>query len=88
MALNIKNERVHELARRAAKATDSSLTSAIEQGLVLLLRQHGEDPDDQARHRLDAARAIADAYHADPGEPTPGLSRIEDLYDDESGLPR
>lgn len=89
MGLNIKNERVHELAREAARVTGKSQTGAIEEALVGLLRAYDADPTEaRIKRRLDLARNIALAYAADPGEPHRSIRRIEDLYDETSGLPR
>ncbi len=89
MGLNIKNERVHELARQAATVTGKSQTGAIEEALERLLAAYGEDPVTARRTRvLDAARRIADAYQADPGDPSREIHSVEDLYDDTVGPPR
>ncbi len=89
MGLNIKNERVHELAREAARVTGKSQTGAIEEALVRLLTAYDADPTEaRIKRRLDLARDIAVAYAADPGEPDRSIRRIEDLYDEASGLPR
>lgn len=53
MGLNIKNERVHELARRAAAATGMSQTRAIEEALTKLLESLGEDANPQRRIKAD-----------------------------------
>ncbi len=88
MSLNIKNERVHDLARQAARVTGKSLTGAIEEGLTLLLQRHGQDPAEAlAEAKMDAVRAIAAEYRADAGRPRT-VNHIEDLYDEQSGLPR
>ena len=90
MGLNIKNQRVHDLARQAAELRGTNQTSVIEEALVLLLAQEGVDPVDTAvQTRVERARDIAARYRADPavshGEGGP--SSIEDLYDSH-GLPR
>ena len=89
MSLNIKNERVHALAREAARITGKSQTSVIEEALVRLLRDYGADPAEARKvERTDdilrAAAAFRDELARPPGPPL----RIEDLYDDETGLPR
>ena len=53
MGLNIKNERVHALAREAARVTGKNQTSAIEEALELLLRAYGADP-----HEAGVARKV------------------------------
>jgi antitoxin VapB len=89
MGLNIKNERVHELAREAARVTGKSQTGAIEEALERLLRDYDADPAEaRIAQRLDVAREIALAYAADPGQADRTIRRIEDLYEESTGLPR
>ena len=89
MGLNIKNERVHDLAREAARLTGKSQTGAIEEALVRLLREYDADP---ARARtaakVDLVRGVVAAYRADPGNDDREIARVEDLYDDATGLPQ
>lgn len=88
MAINIKNERVLTLARRAAEVTGKSQVSAIEEALERLLEQHDE------RHRVDIAwreekiRAILRESDAAALNPDREINSREDLYDPETGLPR
>lgn len=87
MGLNIKNPRVHELARQAARLRGTNQTAVIEEALELLLREHGADPvETSVQRKVDAAHRIAASYARLPGA-APVLTRVEDLYDD-SGLPR
>ncbi len=89
MSLNIKNERVHTLARQAAALTGKSLTGTIEQALLYLIEQYGADPQaGERQRRLDLVAAIVARYRADPGDPHRALTRVENLYDESSGLPR
>lgn len=88
MGLNIKNPRVHELARQAAQATGKSQTGAIEEALELLLQDRGIDPRAQAVERTVAqVRTLAAEYALDPGRRGRVIRRVEDLYDD-AGMPR
>lgn len=89
MGLNIKNERVHELARRAAAVTGKTQTGAIEEALERLLADHGvEAADPHIRRKRERAREIIAQYQREAATcESPGL-RIEDLYDEASGLPR
>lgn len=88
MGLNIKNPRVHALAREAARLRGSSQTAAIEEALEMLLRAHGADPEAQrVRSKIDAAHPIIAAFGRGPAH-EPAIRRVEDLYDDTSGLPR
>lgn len=87
MGLNIKNERVHELAREAARVTGKSQTGAIEEALARLLEAYGADPAGaRAARKVDVVRKLVADYQQDPGvigEP----STVEELYDDRTGLP-
>lgn len=88
MGLNIKNERVHALARQAAAVTGKSQTSAIEEALLMLLASYDADPQRQrAAAKVDLVRSIAAEYGADPGRADRSIRNPEDLYDD-AGLPR
>lgn len=89
MGLNIKNPRVHALARRAAEATGRTQTGAIELALEELLRRRGVDPHAaRVETTVDLARKVVAEYNADRGHANPAISRVEDLYDSVTGLPR
>lgn len=88
MSLNIKNPRVHELARRAAEVIGTTQVGAVEEALVRLLREYGNDPERAAiQQRYDLARQIVFAYSSDPGMTPRDIVTVEDLYD-ETGLPK
>ncbi len=89
MSLNIKNERVHALAREAARVTGKTQTSVIEEALVKLLAEYGVDPVEADRQRrMDVMRQIALEWHSLPElEGADRIREVEDLYDDETGLP-
>lgn len=84
MGLNIKNERVCDLAREAAQVIGSSQTGAIEEALVMLLRSHGRHPEQvaQARSRASVAAILArvDQQLAEATPAHPMTS--DDLYDE------
>jgi antitoxin VapB len=89
MGLNIKNERVHALAREAARVTGKNQTGAIEEALELLLRSYGADPGQAAVNRkVDLVTRLVLEYGNDPGNVHPGIGTVEDLYDVATGLPR
>ncbi|WP_256841551.1 type II toxin-antitoxin system VapB family antitoxin [Ornithinimicrobium cryptoxanthini] len=89
MGLNIKNQRVHDLAREAARLTGKSQTAVIEEALERLLQERGADPEAAAVSRtIDAVRVIAAEYSHDPGIRDRVIHRVEDLYDDRVGMPR
>lgn len=90
MSLNIKNERVHALAREAARVTGKSQTGAIETALEKLLAEHSAAEKADRQRRLDRLMAIGRQYRrtADALGPDAETFEIEDLYDDELGLPK
>lgn len=88
MSLNIKNERVHALARRAAEVTGKTQTGAIEEALRRLLAAYDQDPDLADREsRIRVVQRIAAEYRADETHANRGIADPNDLYD-EVGLPR
>lgn len=83
MSLNIKNERVHELAREAARRTGLTQTSAIERALEQML--HDLDRDVR-RQRVD--KLLKQIHGQLTDEDRAALSEGTDfLYNDETGLP-
>lgn len=92
MSLNIKNPRVHELAKQAARVTGRTQTGAIEEALERLLADYGADPvAAAARHKFDVVHGIVAAYQAQGRavgpETRPEILTVEDLYDERTGLP-
>ncbi|QIM20602.1 type II toxin-antitoxin system VapB family antitoxin [Phycicoccus sp. HDW14] len=84
MSLNIKNERVHALARAAAARTGRSQTSVIEDALEQYLAALDRPEQEEAwRQSLDDILARIDARLTD--EDRRALT-TDDLYD-ENGLP-
>lgn len=89
MGLNIKNERVHELARQAAAATGKTQTGAIEDALTRLLADYDIDPQERRlAAKVDRVHSIVRAYMDTPPAPDREIAEVEDLYDEKSGLPR
>lgn len=89
MSLNIKNERVHALARQAAQLTGRSQTSAVELALEQLLRSHGVDPDNRrAQAKVDHAKRIVAEYTADSARTNRVIPEVDALYDSATGMPR
>ncbi|MGG5257537.1 type II toxin-antitoxin system VapB family antitoxin [Phycicoccus avicenniae] len=84
MSLNIKNERVHALAREAAARTGRSQTSVIEAALEDYLAAL-DRPDDEAARRRTVGDLLAriDAHLTDEDR---RLLTSDDLYD-AYGLP-
>jgi antitoxin VapB len=81
MGLNIKNHRVHELARTLSQATGKTLTAVIEEALEDKLTRLERDRE------MPGKVAWLEARLKELGPPPPGLtSDHSDLYD-EHGLP-
>jgi antitoxin VapB len=89
VSLNIKKPRVHELAREAARVTGKSQTAAIEEALERLLAAYDADPAAAStRLKIDVVTGLVVEYNADAGNEQRTLHRVEDLFDDSTGLPR
>lgn len=89
MSLNIKNQRVHDLAREAARLRGKSQTAVIEEALERLLHDHGVDLGSvEVERKLDLVRAIAADYRQDPGQADRAIDRVEDLFEESTGMPR
>jgi len=86
MGLNIKNERVHQLVREAAQRTGLSQTGVIEEALNHYLRDLDEERS-AARRRVDEILAVFDARLSDQDR-AEMTELMDDLYADETGLPR
>ena len=54
-----------------------------------LLREYDADPGRARRAaKVDLVRGIVAAYTSDPGAHHREIARVEDLYDESTGLPR
>lgn len=54
-----------------------------------LLRTYGADPiETRIARKVDTVRGLVAAYAADRGNDEREIDRVEDLYDDTTGLPR
>jgi antitoxin VapB len=81
MSLNIKNERVHAMAREAARRTGLSQTSVVELALRELLDKVATDSDHE--QDIDEILAVIDTHLTDDDR---ARLTTDDLYD-ERGLP-
>jgi antitoxin VapB len=81
VSLNIKNERVHALAREVATRTGHSQTSAVE----IALERYLADLTREARYD-DADAIVADMQRRWRESQAPPFD-TEDLYDPGTGLP-
>jgi antitoxin VapB len=86
MALNIKNEETEQLARKLAQRNGESLTTAVTVALKERLERQEQPPDRTGR--LERIRRIVErtAPLMDDGRTTKQL--FDELYDDETGLPK
>lgn len=86
MSLNIKNERVHALAREAARRTGTSQTSAIEVALTRYLDDLGApEREHERRSRVESLLLSIDERLTDADRASIRKD-LADLYDDH-GLP-
>lgn len=84
MSLNIKNERVHALAKEAARRTGMSQTSVIEQALTRLLDELRQPAD--SNDRLASVLEIAADFDRRLSPEQRAQLSTDQLYDDR-GLP-
>lgn len=86
MSLNIKNERVHELARQAAHMTGKTQTAVIEEALERFIAERGVDPEVARQKRLDVLWREIQLETTD-ADRAATRKAMDELYD-EMGLPR
>ena len=84
MSLNIKNERVHRLAREAARRTGRTQTSVIEEALGRLIDEL-DRADRPARRATEVSRLLDDVDRRLSAEDRARLT-TDELYD-QDGLP-
>ena len=82
MGLNIKTEEAHKLAKRLAEKTGESMTTAVTKALQERLAR--VERAGMAEDLLKIAESYRAATRGRKGKPM----TIEDLYDDETGLPK
>lgn len=87
MSLNIKNQRVHDLAREAARRTGMSQTRVIEEALDEYVSQLG-DYESATEERMARIRQILDEIDAIVTDEVRVAVRqsMDEMYD-ENGLP-
>ena len=85
MGLNIKNPRVHELAREVARRTGSTQTSAIEDALQRRLDALEMEEGGARRRRLLRLMDEIEAETSD--EDRAATHRVAEALYDEHGLP-
>ena len=82
MSLNIKTKEAHQLAKKIAAKTGESLSTAVTTALKERLERIEKE------NRLEEAWAIAMRMAERLKAPGPKMMEIEDLYDEETGLPK
>ena len=87
MALNIKNPRVHALAREAAERTGASQTSAMEAALEEYLAGLDDAGDEVAERVVRAQELVAQIRESWTDADLEAMRRHVDEMYDEDGLP-
>ena len=89
MALNIKDDETYELVKELANLTGTTLTSAVKEAVrEVLEKEKARRAEPKHRKRGDALREFAElAAPLFPKDKT-GNDLINELYDDETGLPK
>lgn len=83
MSLNIKNEETHRLVRELAEATGETMTEAVTEAVrERLAKVRERNSDAEVEQMLARFREIGDLMKGKQG------IEIDDLYDDELGLPK
>jgi len=88
MALNIKNEHVHELAREAARRAGTTQTSAIKAALEQYVARLGAGEDQHRADKRARAEELLGQFRSSLTDEDRAVMRrdLDALYDDE-GLP-
>jgi antitoxin VapB len=86
MSLNIKNEETHRLAREVAQRNGETITMAVTIALRERLERQAELPKQKSRSEvLKEFSALCAPLFKDGRS---GNEMINDLYDEETGLPK
>jgi antitoxin VapB len=86
MALNIKNEETHRLARELAQRTGETVTLAVTIALKERLERQKEPP--KQKSRLEALIRVSERCAPLFKDGRSANELINELYDDETGLPK
>ena len=86
MSLNIKNEETHRLARELARRNGETVTMAVTIALKERLERQQEPP--QHRSRLETLTRFSEYCAPFFKDGPSGNELINDLYDNETGLPK
>jgi antitoxin VapB len=83
MGLNIKSDKAHRLAKKLSEKTGQSLTEAVTEAIEEKLARL--EKEDRVARLTALVDTIAERLNAPSG---PKMMEIEDLYDEETGLPK
>jgi antitoxin VapB len=83
MSLNIKNPKTYKLAQEVAQLTGESMAQAVTTALEE--RKAKLEKEDRIARLTAISKSIAKRLNAPGG---PKMMEIEDLYDEETGLPK
>ena len=83
MSLNIKNPKAYKLAQEVAQLAGESMAQAVTTALEE--RKARLQKEDRFEHLMEIAKRMAERLNAPGG---PKMMEIEDLYDEETGLPK
>lgn len=86
MALNIKNEEAHRLARELARRNGETVTLAVVIALKERLERQKEAP--KKKNGMEALIEFSEYCAPFFKDGPSGNELINDLYDDETGLPK
>jgi antitoxin VapB len=86
MALSIKNEETVRLARKVAQRNGETMTTAVTIALKERLERLGQPP--KRKSRLEALMEFSELCAPLFKDGPSGNELINDLYDEETGLPR
>ena len=86
VGLNIKNDEAHKLAQELASLTGESLTTAVTEAIREKLERLQRERDRE--NRVAKLIAISDDCAARLNAPGRKMMEIEELYDEETGLPK
>jgi len=86
MSLNIKNEETHRLARELAQRTGETVTLAVT--IALRERLERQKTPLKRKNRLEALTRFSEQCAPLFKDGRSGNELINDLYDEETGLPK
>jgi antitoxin VapB len=86
MALNIKDEETHRLASQLAKLTGESLTLAVKISVMERLARKEQAP--KQKSRIEALMRFSEYCAPFFKDGPSGNELINELYDEETGLPK